>query len=173
MQLTRKFILLAIAFAYGGTVVSAAPVREFSLVARSAAAYEDLNARKIDDMELFVREPFFKKFIPKLFGKKRKEPEWHDLTQLSHNIPQAHDNHKPLPPVPHDKPRWSSHLATFGTKRMNGSHLSAILRRKHDAPPEKDLPPLPVTHPHAPPSDDKHSVHSFGPEIHSGKYFFL
>jgi hypothetical protein len=60
MQLTPKFILLAIAFAYGGTVVSAAPVRESSLVTRSAA-YEDFNAREIDDMELFVRGPFFEK----------------------------------------------------------------------------------------------------------------
>jgi hypothetical protein len=57
MQLTSKFILLAIAFAYGGTAVLAVPVGESSLVARSAA-YEDINAREIDDMELFVREPF-------------------------------------------------------------------------------------------------------------------
>jgi hypothetical protein len=55
MQLTPKFILLAIAFAYGGTAVSAVPVRESSVVARSAA-YDDLNARVIDDTELFVRE---------------------------------------------------------------------------------------------------------------------
>jgi len=57
MQLTSKFILIAIALAYGGTAVSAVPVREFSVAARSAE-YEDLNAREIDDMELFVREPF-------------------------------------------------------------------------------------------------------------------
>jgi len=57
MQLTSKFILIAIALAYGGTAVSAVPVREFSVAARSTE-YEDLNAREIDDMELFVREPF-------------------------------------------------------------------------------------------------------------------
>jgi hypothetical protein len=58
MQLTPKFILLAIAFAYGGTAVSAVPVRESSVMARRAAEYEDLSAREFDDMELFVREPF-------------------------------------------------------------------------------------------------------------------
>ena len=47
MQFTSKFILLAIALAYGGTAVSAVPVRESSLA-----------AREIDDMELFVRDPF-------------------------------------------------------------------------------------------------------------------
>jgi hypothetical protein len=57
MQLTTKFILLAMALAYGGTAVTAAPVRESSVAARSAE-YEDLDAREIDDMELFVREPF-------------------------------------------------------------------------------------------------------------------
>jgi len=56
MQLTSKFILIAIALAYGGTAVSAVPVREFSVAARSTE-YEDLNAREIDNM-LFVREPF-------------------------------------------------------------------------------------------------------------------
>jgi len=48
--------LIAIALAYGGTAVSAVPVREFSVAARSTE-YEDLNAREIDNM-LFVREPF-------------------------------------------------------------------------------------------------------------------
>jgi len=57
MQLTTKFILLAMALVYGGTAVTAAPVRESSVAARSAE-YEDLDAREIDDMELFVREPF-------------------------------------------------------------------------------------------------------------------
>ena len=57
MQFTSKFILLAIALAYGGTAVSAAPVRESSVAARSAE-YEDLDAREIDDLELFVRDPF-------------------------------------------------------------------------------------------------------------------
>jgi len=57
MQFTSKFILLAIALAYGGTAVSAVPVRESSIAARSLE-YEDLNAREIDDMELFVRDPF-------------------------------------------------------------------------------------------------------------------
>jgi len=50
MQFTSKFILLAIALAYGGIAASAVPV-----AARSA---EDLNAREIDDMKLFVRDPF-------------------------------------------------------------------------------------------------------------------
>jgi len=49
MQFTSKFILLAIALAYESTAVSAVPVR---------ADYTDLNAREIDDMELFVRDPF-------------------------------------------------------------------------------------------------------------------
>jgi len=48
MQFTSKFILLAIALAYGSTAVSAVPIGE----------YEDLDAREIDDMELFVRDPF-------------------------------------------------------------------------------------------------------------------
>jgi hypothetical protein len=65
MQLTPKFILLAIAFTYGGIVVSAAPVRESSLVARGAA-YEDVNAREIDDMKLFVRgwKEILSKLVP-------------------------------------------------------------------------------------------------------------
>ena len=59
MQFTSKCILLAIALAYGSTAVLAAPVGESSLAARSAEyELEDLNAREIDDMELFVREPF-------------------------------------------------------------------------------------------------------------------
>ena len=59
MQFTSKCILLAIALAYGSTVVSAAPVGESSLAARSPEyELEDLNAREIDEMELFVREPF-------------------------------------------------------------------------------------------------------------------
>jgi hypothetical protein len=58
MQLSSKFILLAIAFAYGGTAVSAVPAREPSVMARRSAEYEDLSAREFDDMELFVREPF-------------------------------------------------------------------------------------------------------------------
>ena len=53
MQFTTKFILLAIALAYGSTAVSAVPIRESSY---------DLNAREIDDVELFVRNPF------RLFG---------------------------------------------------------------------------------------------------------
>ena len=61
MRFTSKCILLAIALAYhGGTAVSAAPVGKSSLAARSAAyglASEDINAREIDDLELFVREP--------------------------------------------------------------------------------------------------------------------
>jgi hypothetical protein len=57
MQFTSKFILLAIALAYGGTAVSAVPVRESSVAARSAE-YEDLDAREIEDLELFVRDPF-------------------------------------------------------------------------------------------------------------------
>jgi len=47
MQFTSKFILLAIALAYGSIAVSAAPVGESSV-----------DAREIDDMELFVRDPF-------------------------------------------------------------------------------------------------------------------
>jgi len=56
MQFTSKFILLAIALAYGSTTVSAVPlaVRESARSGGSA----DLNAREIDDMELFVRDPF-------------------------------------------------------------------------------------------------------------------
>jgi len=61
MQFTSKFILLAIALAYGSTVVSAVPIGESSVVARSAE-HEDLNAREIEDVELFVRSPF------RLFG---------------------------------------------------------------------------------------------------------
>jgi len=57
MQFTSKFILLAIALAYGSTAVSAAPVGESSVAARSVE-YDDLDAREIDDMELFVRDPF-------------------------------------------------------------------------------------------------------------------
>jgi len=57
MQLTSKLILLALALAYGGTAVSAGTIRESSLAARSAE-YEDLSAREIDDMELYIREPF-------------------------------------------------------------------------------------------------------------------
>lgn len=59
MQFTSKCILLAIALAYGSTAVSAAPVGDSSLAARSAEyEVEDFNARDIDDTELFVREPF-------------------------------------------------------------------------------------------------------------------
>jgi len=47
MQFTSKCILLAVALAYGSTVVSAAPVGESSVA-----------AREIDDTELFVRDPF-------------------------------------------------------------------------------------------------------------------
>jgi len=54
MQLTSKLILLALALAYGGIAVSA---RESSVAARSAE-YEDLSAREIDDMDIFIREPF-------------------------------------------------------------------------------------------------------------------
>jgi len=50
MQLTSKLILLALALAYGGTAVSAVPFGESSV--------EDLNAREIDDMELYIRDPF-------------------------------------------------------------------------------------------------------------------
>jgi len=57
MQFTSKFILLVLALAYGGSAVSAVPVRESSIAARSAE-YEELSAREIDDMELVVREPF-------------------------------------------------------------------------------------------------------------------
>jgi len=58
MQLTSKFILIVVALAYGATAVSAFSVRgESSLVARMAE-YEDLNAREIDNAELFVRNPF-------------------------------------------------------------------------------------------------------------------
>ena len=57
MQVTSKFILLAIALAYGSTAVSAVSVEESSVAARSAE-YEDLNAREVDDFELFVRDPF-------------------------------------------------------------------------------------------------------------------
>ena len=46
-------MLLAIALAYGSTAVSAVPIGESSY---------DLNAREIDDVELFVRNPF------RLFG---------------------------------------------------------------------------------------------------------
>ena len=45
MQLTSKFILLAVALAYGATTVSALPVEE-SLLA----------AREVDDIELFTRD---------------------------------------------------------------------------------------------------------------------
>ena len=47
MQFTSKFILLAVALAYGSTAVSAAPVGE-----------SPLDAREVEDMELFVRDPF-------------------------------------------------------------------------------------------------------------------
>jgi len=56
MQFTSKFILLAIALAYGTTAVSALPIRESSVAARSVE-YEDLNTRQNDDTELFVRNP--------------------------------------------------------------------------------------------------------------------
>jgi len=58
MQLTSKFILLALALAYGGTAVSAVPFGESSSVAARSADFEDLDAREIDDMELYVRDPF-------------------------------------------------------------------------------------------------------------------
>jgi len=57
MQFTSKSILLVLALAYGGSAVSAVPIRESSIAARSAE-YEELSAREIDDMELVVREPF-------------------------------------------------------------------------------------------------------------------
>jgi len=47
MQLTSKLILLALALAYGSTAISVGPVGESSVAARD-----------IDDVELFVREPF-------------------------------------------------------------------------------------------------------------------
>jgi hypothetical protein len=56
MQLTFKFVLIAVALAYGGTTVSALPVGESSLAARSAE-YEDFEAREVDDIEFFAREP--------------------------------------------------------------------------------------------------------------------
>jgi len=45
MQLTSKFILLAVALAYGATTVSAFPVEDSSLA-----------AREVDDVELFTRD---------------------------------------------------------------------------------------------------------------------
>ena len=57
MQFTSKFIFLVLALAYGGSAVTAVPVRQSSIAARSAE-YEELSAREIDDMELVVREPF-------------------------------------------------------------------------------------------------------------------
>jgi hypothetical protein len=45
MQLTSKFILLAVALAYGGTTISAFPIEESSLA-----------AREVDDVELFTRD---------------------------------------------------------------------------------------------------------------------
>ena len=59
MKFTSKCILFAVTLAYyGSTAVSAAPVTvgEYSVAARSTE-YEDINAREIDDMELFVRDP--------------------------------------------------------------------------------------------------------------------
>ena len=82
MQLTPKFILIAIAFAYGGTAVSAVPARESSVMARSAE-YEDLGAREIDDMELFVREPF--SFFG--FGTSSRA---HSTTSTSHDSDDSH-----------------------------------------------------------------------------------
>jgi hypothetical protein len=56
MQFTSKFILLAIALVYGSAAASALPIDESSeSVAARSAEYEDINAREIDDMELFVR----------------------------------------------------------------------------------------------------------------------
>jgi hypothetical protein len=60
MQFTSKFILLAIALVYGSAAASALPIDESSeSVAARSAEYEDINAREIDDMELFVRDSLF------------------------------------------------------------------------------------------------------------------
>jgi hypothetical protein len=75
MQFTSKFILLAIALAYGNIVVSAVPIRESSVAARSAK-YEDLNAREID--ELFVRDRW------SFFGSRRASGTPSPKTDNSH-----------------------------------------------------------------------------------------
>jgi len=82
MQFTSKFILLAIALAYGSNAVSAVPIRESSVAARSAE-YEDLNAREIDDMELFARNPF------RLFGFGTPSPS-RDSSTPSHETDNSH-----------------------------------------------------------------------------------
>jgi len=56
MQLTLKSVLLAVALAYGAATVSALPqAGEFSLAERSE--FNTFNAREVDDMQLFAREP--------------------------------------------------------------------------------------------------------------------
>lgn len=54
MQFTSKFILLAIALAYGSASVSAVPARQSSVEARGVEYAREID----DDMELFVRDPF-------------------------------------------------------------------------------------------------------------------
>jgi len=76
MQFTSKFLLLAIALAYGNTVVSAVPISRESSVAARSAKYEDLNAREID--ELFVRNPW------SLFGYPRASSTPSPKTDNSH-----------------------------------------------------------------------------------------
>jgi len=89
MHLIFKFILLAIALAYGATTVSAipVPVRQSSVAARSDL-YDDLslNAREIDDIELFVRGPPSNSKLTNLLRKTPSSPS------LSHPGSQ----HKPL-----------------------------------------------------------------------------
>ena len=45
MQITFKFVLFSVAFAYGGATVSALPVQEFPLVGR----HYELEARQMND----------------------------------------------------------------------------------------------------------------------------
>ena len=61
MQLTFKFLLLAIALAYGGTTISALPVGDSSLEARSAD-YQDFNAREVDDIAFLARSDEYEDF---------------------------------------------------------------------------------------------------------------
>jgi len=136
MQLTSKFILLALALAYGGTAVTAIPVRESSIAARSVE-YEDLDAREIDDMELFVREPF------SLFGwgtpSRAKTPadDSHTGSGLSKTpsvgktSPEAHETEPVSPKKPkrgaHYDPKPKMDVASRRQFRKHAAQDSALL----------------------------------------------
>jgi len=100
MQLTSKLIFLTVALVYGSTAVSALPVKEFSITARSVE-YKDFNAREVDEMELFVRHPFG------LFG--------YNIGSSSH----AHD-------TSHDTYGSQAHVAAALSRTESGSETSPV-----------------------------------------------